>query len=112
MQDRADSQIKEATSEDYASVQMTLIPQASASSGIWGSDHPASPPYRQPSDDRMPEIQAHVTMCLVAQAKSRMTYVIGADRGAADLDVMSGSLSITNHQKQVYVKVLGDGFTA
>ena len=103
MQDRADSEIKEATSEDYASVQMTLIPQPMASSGVWGDEHPASPPYQQPTDDRMPEIQAHVTMCLVAQAKSCMKYVIGADGGAADLDIMTGSLSITNHQKQVGV---------
>lgn len=49
----------------------------------------------------MPEIQAHVTMCLVAQANSCMQYVIGADTGAAELDMMTGSLSITNQQKQV-----------
>lgn len=101
VQDRADSEIKEATSEDYASLQMTLKPQSAASSGIWGADHPASPPYRQPSDARMPEIQAHVTMCLVAQAMPCMQYVIGADAGAAELDMMTGSLSITNQQKQV-----------
>ena len=80
---------------------MTLQPQSAASSGIWGVDHPASPPYRQPNDDRMPQIETHVTMCLVAQAKACMQYVIGADLGAAELDMMTGSLSITNHQKQV-----------
>lgn len=101
IQDRADSEFKEATSEDYASLQMTLQPQCAASSGIWGADHPASPPYRKPSDDRMPQIEAHVTMCLVAQAKACMQYVVGADLGAAELDMMTGSLSITNHQKQV-----------
>ena len=49
----------------------------------------------------MPQIETHVTMCLVAQAKACMQYVIGADLGAAELDMMTGSLSITNHQKQV-----------
>ena len=101
IQDRADNEIKEATSEDYASLQMTLTPQPAASSGVWGPDHPASPPYRQPTDDRMPEIQTHVTMCLVAQAKPCMQYVLGADRGGAELDLMTGSLSITNPGKQV-----------
>ena len=101
IQDRQNSQIKEATSEDYASFQMTLTPQSAASSGVWGSDHPASPPYKQPTDDRMPEIQAHVTLCLVAQSKPCMQCVIAADGGAAELDPLTGSLTITNHRKQV-----------
>ncbi len=101
MQDRTDSEIKEATSEDYASVQLTLIPQAAASSGMWGSDHPASPPYQQPTDDRMPEIQAHVTLGLLGKAPSCAQMVIGADAGGAVLNLSTGSLEITNHQKQV-----------
>lgn len=80
---------------------MTLTPQSAASSGVWGFDHPASPPYKQPTDDRMPEIQAHVTLCLVAQAKPCMQCVIGADRGAAEFDLLTGSLSITNRRNQV-----------
>ena len=100
-QDRANSEVKAATSEDYASIQMTLIPQAAASSGIWGCDYPASPPYRQPADDRMPEIQAHVTLGLVGQAVPCAQIVIGADGGGADLDLSTGSLRITNHCKQV-----------
>ncbi len=100
-QDRADSEIKEATSEDYASVQLTLIPQAAASSGIWGEDHPASPPYQQPTDERMPEVQAHVTLGLVGQAATCAHVVIGADAGGAELDLSLGSLKITNHHKQV-----------
>ena len=54
----------------------------------------------------MPEIQAHVTMCLVAQARPCMNYVIGADGGAAELDVMTGSLKLTNHRKQVAADLL------
>lgn len=101
MQDRADSEVKEATSEDYASMQLTLMPQAAASSGVWGGDHPASPPYRHPTDDRMPEIQAHVTMGLLGQAPSCAKVVVGADAGGAVLNLMTGDLQITNHQKQV-----------
>ena len=101
MQDRADSEVKEATSEDYASMQLTLTPQAAASSGVWGGDHPASPPYRHPTDDRMPEIQAHVTMGLLGQAPSCAKVVIGADAGGAVLNLMTGDLQITNQQKQV-----------
>ena len=103
MQDRADSEVKEATSEDYASMQLTLMPQASASSGVWGSDHPASPPYRHPTDDRMPEIEAHVTMGLVGQAPACAKVVIGADAGGAVLNLLTGDLQITNQQKQVCV---------
>ena len=101
MQGRANSEIKDATSEDYASVQLTLIPQPSASSGIWGCDHPASPPYQKPYDDRMPEIQAHITTVLAGQATRQAQMVIGADAGGAALNLSDGSLSITNQHKQV-----------
>ena len=101
LQDSADSESKEATSEDYASVQLTLTPQAAASSGIWGRDHPASPPYREPADVRMPEIQAHATMSLIGQPKSLAQIVIGADAGGAELDLTTGNLKITNQKKQV-----------
>ena len=47
----------------------------------------------------MPEIQAHLTTVLAGQATRQAQVVIGADAGAAVLNLSDGSLRITNQRK-------------